>query len=168
MNSALGDQAWTTFVDPQGFFRVEIPLGWEVRHPVGVGTLRLPYQGKVWIARTYHTSLGPISPPMPNDSVWGMGVTIRIEQFDELPPPEKEQELPSPTFETMRRYRVQYESDWLTCQTGRIRLNFQYSIRSLRRVYRSLGWEPPPPLTPDEERARLALVQRILGSLRLL
>jgi hypothetical protein len=93
-----------------------------------------------------------------------MSVTIRIEQFAKAPPPIT-RDHPEPTdLNALRAYRIAHDSDWLTCIVGYARIHIQYEIQGVAGAYHAMDWEPPAPLSPDERRGRLALVQRIIDS----
>ena len=95
-------------------------------------------------------------------------MTIRVEQFDETPPPIFG-DIQEPTdLDFLHTYRVKHDSDWLTVVVGHLRIHVQYGIQSVSRKYHSEDWQPPAPLSSDEQHRRWALVQRIINSFELL
>jgi len=97
-----------------------------------------------------------------------MSVTIRIEQFAETPPPISGNRPELTDLNALRAYRIAHDADWLTCIVGQTRVHIEYGIQGVSHVYHAIDWEPPAPLSPDERRKRLALVQRIIDSFDLL
>jgi hypothetical protein len=97
-----------------------------------------------------------------------MGMSIRIEQFDDTPPPIFG-DIHEPTdLSFLRTHCVTHNSDWLTGIAGHLRVHVQYGIQSGSRKYTSEDWQPPALLSSDEQHRRRALVQRIINSFELL
>lgn len=159
----MDESTWRQFTDPHRRFRIEIPSSWQVGQSEGAFTHR--QQERIWQGIRCITELHP---PDGGTNSWSMGVTIRIEQFDDTPPPIFG-DIQEPTdLGFLRTHRVMHDSDWLTGIVDQLRVHIQYSIQSLSRKYHPEGWEPPAPLSPDEQHRRRALIQRIINSFDLL
>ena len=159
----MDELIWRQFTDPHARFCVDIPASWQVDLWEGVFTHS--QHGRVWQGRRF---IAGIHPPEGDTNTWSMGLTIRIEQFDDTPPPIFG-DMQEPTdLSFLRTHHVMHDGDWLTVVVGHVRVHIQYAIQSLSLKYHPDGWDPPAPLSSDEQHRRRALVQRIINSFELL
>lgn len=159
----MDESIWRQFIDPHGRFRVDFPASWQVDQSETAFTHR--QQERIWHGTWVITELHP---PFEDENTWGMGVTIRIEQFDDAPPPIFREILEPTDLGFLRTHHVMHDGDWLTVVVGHLRVHVRYAIQSLSRKYHPDGWDPPAPLSSDEQHRRRALVQRIINSFELL
>lgn len=160
MDPTTTDEDWRTFTDPHGYFHIELPASWRVEQSDG------PFFHGHHAAHRFLTTLEPAANDNSSRRTW---MTIRIEQYAETPPPMKGSQEPT-DLQYLRTYRIIHGSDWLTCVVGHLRIHIEYQIQGISHphAYRPMGWEPPAPLSQDEQRRRLAIVQRIIASFALL
>lgn len=161
MDPTTAEENWRPFTDPYGHFRIEIPASWRVEQSDG------PFTHGRHAARRFLTLLEPSPSGSSTRRIW---MTIRIEQYAETPPLISKGLPESADVQYLRTYHVAHESDWLTCVVGHIHIHIEYRIQDIpvSSPYKSMEWEPPAPLSPDEQRKRLALVKRIIASFDLL
>jgi hypothetical protein len=163
MDMSMDESNWREFTDPHGRFRVDIPASWRVDQ--SESALTHSQQGRVWHGTRF---IAKLHPPDGDENTRHMSVTIRIEQFNETPPPIF-WDMPEPTdLGFLRTYRVIYDSDWLSGIVGHLRVHVQYGIQRVSRKYHPEGWQLPAPLSLGEQHRRRALVQRIINSFELL
>jgi hypothetical protein len=163
MDMLMDESIWRQFTDLHGYFRVDIPASWQVDQ--SEGTLTHSQQGRIWHGTDFITQLHP---PVGDENTRHMGMAIRVEQFDDTPPPIFG-DIQEPTdLDFLRTYRVIHDSDWLSGIEGHLRVHVQYLIQGVSHKYHSEGWEPPAPLSLGEQHRRWALVQRIINSFDLL
>lgn len=159
----MDESIWHQFTDPHARFRVDIPAFWQVGQSESAFTHR--QQEHIWHGAWFLTK---IFQPDEGEDVRRTGVTIRIEQFDDTPPPIFG-DIQEPTdLSFLRTHRVTYDSDWLTGIVGHVRVHVQYAIQRVSRKYHPEDWQPPAPLSSDEQHRRRALVQHIINSFELL
>ncbi|MGZ3675538.1 MAG: hypothetical protein ACXVCO_14630 [Ktedonobacterales bacterium] len=164
MDTTATDETWRLFTDPHGYFHIEIPDSWRVEQTDGPRFLRNNEDS--WTPHTFMTRLTPAVDDIDIDTR-RIGMTIRIDQYAETPPSIKG--LQDPTdLAYIRTYRVVHDGGWLVVTVGHLRIDIQYQIQHMSHAYRPMGWEPPAPLSPDEQHKRLALIQRIIASFDLL
>lgn len=159
----MDESIWRQFTDPHGRFRIVIPASWQVNQ--SESAITHSQHERIWHGTRFFTQLQPSDG---DEDARYMSVTIRVEQFDDTPPPIFG-DIPEPTnLDFLRAYRVMYDSDWLAGTVGYMRVHVEYVIQSVSRKYHREGWEAPAPLSLDEQHRRWARVQRIINSFDLL
>lgn len=158
--------SWRAFIDPRGYFRFQMPDDWSVA--LNEHSFTFSKSGQVWPDASYLTALRP--PDSPDEAGRHWGVTVRVDQYADTPSNISKGRLPSepsdPGF--IGRYRLAHPCDNVMIATGHMRVWVQYDVARVPSHYRSFADAVPPPLTADEQRDRLAVIQRIVASFELL